>query len=163
MAWTVLFLVAFVFGGIGLVGSALPRAQTFRHELTLDATPEAVWALIAEDRRQLWRSDLQRVEIHDSARWTEVSKRGPPVRFEQLEAVRATRLRVRFVASGFRGDWVGELEAAGDRGTRLGFEEVVTIDHPLMRALSRIFFRPQQVLEGYVTDLRRAAQVVKPS
>ncbi len=107
---------------------------TVRRGRTLDSTPEALWALVADPHHlPRWWPRVQRVEDATPEAWTVVlaSPRGRPVRadFTRVRAERPTRLVWRQEVEetpfeGFLADAETEvtLTAEGAQGTRVELE-----------------------------------------
>lgn len=137
------------------VGAWLPASQEVSREVLFVAPPEAVWARMT-DRRQAWRRDLVRVDVHEQRSWTEVPLRGPALRFEVVREEAPRRFDVRFAGGGLEGTWSGELAKAPGGGARLALTERVTIASPPLRLVARLVGGPEAAVEAWTADLGAA-------
>jgi len=152
---TALSVAMFVFGGVGLVGSALSRTQRAEAELRVRAARERVWQRVAGDRTQPWRTDLARVEVVDARHWTEFPRHGPPLRFASVVERAPEHFEVRFEGGGVVGRWEGRLEEASGT-TSLRCVEEIEIDNPFFRVLARLFGGPERAMRVYLDQLERS-------
>jgi uncharacterized protein YndB with AHSA1/START domain len=138
----VLIAVAVLAGLIGLaavVGALRPKTHVATHAVVLAASPERVWAEIADVERQPeWAPEITKVE-RLADRDGHPSYREHFGQFEATTVVTISeppRRLVKEILPGgpFYGSWTWELATEGE-GTRLTITEQGTVPNPLFRAM----------------------------
>ena len=150
---------------VAVVGLLLPRDHVETRSATLAASPEPVFAAIADvGGYAAWRRSLSAVEVlppvDGRARWIEVSG-GDRIAMEQIERSAPRRLVTRIADPDlpFGGTWTFELAPVGS-GTRLTITERGEIRNPIFRAVARFVFGYGATMETYLHEL--AAHVRTP-
>jgi hypothetical protein len=139
-------------------GSSLPTEVTARREAALPAPVNRVFALVTDVGRQgNWRSDVGAVAVAPDRRtWTETTKRGITIAFEEVERVESALYVIRFSSpQGFTGEWRGTFSSAA-QGTSVIFTETITTPGLIGRVLARLFAPPGAHIDLYLADLKRA-------
>jgi uncharacterized protein YndB with AHSA1/START domain len=151
-------LAAFV-AAVAVVGMSLPRDHVEARSATLAASPETVFAAIADvGGYAAWRRSLSAVEVlppvDGRGRWVEVSG-GDRIAMEQVEREPPHRLVTRIADPDlpFGGTWTFELAPAGS-GTRLTITERGQIRQPIFRAVARFVFGYGATMETFIDELR---------
>lgn len=124
-----------------------------RIEALLPYPAETVWHIVTDCTRCDWRSDLDRIETHGDGSFTEYTKSGYATRFTVTESVPCSRWAFRLENDSLSGTWTGLFEAR-DSGTRIVFEENVSVKKLWMKPFAGFYLRRQQNV--YLRDLRRA-------
>ena len=148
--------------GLALAWAAsLPMQAEARREDSLPAPVDRVFALVTDVGRQAnWRSDVGAVAVApDGRRWTETTKQGIAITFEEVERRENELYIIRFSSPrGFTGEWRGAF-APAPQGTRVVFTETVTTPGLVGRALARLFAPPGAHIDLYLADLKRALEI----
>ena len=140
-----------------IVGMALPRMRQVQLVVYFKAPPHKVYGAVADIKGQVhWRSDLKQVIWLEDSTWTEVPKRGTPITFKATTQAASQVFVMTIVApQGLQGTWTGTFVATETGGTRLSFQEVISIDAPLGRLVSYVFFDLNAAMDRYVADLKQ--------
>jgi uncharacterized protein YndB with AHSA1/START domain len=145
------------------IGATLPREHTSTVQVTVQAPPERVNALIRTvEQGPRWRSDLTRVEL------LPLDRNGRP-RFREHgdetleyvidEEIPPRRLVTRIETPGpFGGRWVYDLSPAAG-GTTLQITEEGWVSNVLFRFLAAYVFGYGETLRIYAQDLERELSV----
>ena len=142
------------------IGYALPKGHVATREVTVTASPEKVFALIATPAEYpRWRSDVDTVEIlppdGGKERFRELGDNGPLL-MRVDERVPNSRL-VTVIADStlpFGGKWTYELVPSG-AGTTLRITEDGQVYNPVFRFMSRFVFGHTATLEKYLGDVEK--------
>ena len=148
------------------VGYALPQSHTASREVTVPASADKVFALIATPADYpKWRSDVDSVEILPAEggkeRFRELGDNGPLL-MRVEERVPDARL-VTVIADStlpFGGKWTYAIEPAGT-GTKLRITEDGEVYNPVFRFMSRFVFGHTATLEKYLLDLEKSIKEEK--
>lgn len=142
----------------GIAGAVMPRrVAVATSTATIPAPIDQLFAVIAEDRRQSFRSDLKGVEVLSDTRWRELANDSPPVEYEQIRRVPNSLFEADFRGRGFRGRWLVRFTPAGDAVTTIDIYEEVVVKHFLLRPIVRASYPLQDAVNRFVADLRDAA------
>jgi uncharacterized protein YndB with AHSA1/START domain len=161
----VLRIAILVVGGLGAlllavvaIGYALPVAHVATRDASLPATPDRVFAALADvEAFPKWRSDVEGVEVTARTphlQWRERGSNGT-IAYELQESAPPRRLVTRITdrTLPFGGTWTFTLEPSGG-GTKLTITENGEVYNPLFRVMSRFVFGHTATIEGYLGDLR---------
>jgi uncharacterized membrane protein len=158
-----ILIVLFVLAGLAFACAAsLPTEVSARRDASLPAPVERVFALVTDVGRQAnWRSDVAAVTVAPDRRsWTENTKQGISIAFQEVERVENELYVIRFSSpQGFTGEWRGTFVSTPE-GTRVVFTEAKTIPGLVGRVLSRLFAPPGAHIDRYLTDLNRALEAL---
>jgi uncharacterized protein YndB with AHSA1/START domain len=150
--------LAAIVAAVTVVGLLLPRDHVEARSATLAASPEVVFAAIADvGGYAAWRHSLSAVEVlppvDGRGRWVEVSG-GDRIAMEQVERQPPRRLVTRIADPDlpFGGTWTFELAPAGG-GTRLTITEHGEVRNPIFRAVARFVFGYGATIETYLQEL----------
>ncbi len=124
---------------------------------TIPAPIDRLFAVIAVDRRQSFRSDLKGVEILSDTRWRELANDSPPVDYEQVRRVSNSLFEADFRGRGFRGRWLVRFKRIGEAATTIDIYEELVVKHFLLRPIVRASYPLQDAVDRFVADLRDAA------
>jgi uncharacterized protein YndB with AHSA1/START domain len=153
-------LIALVGGAAFVWGMMLPATVSASRDAEIAASVERVFALVTDPAGQSnWRRDVASVTVKPGARaWTETTRQGVVLRFEEVERLSPQRYAIRFASpQGFSGEWVGTFEARGDV-TRVVFTETVTTPGAFGRILARLIAPAGAHIDLYLTDLKAALE-----
>lgn len=137
---------------------SLPTEVSARREASLPAPVDRVFALVTDVGGQgNWRSDVRTVAFAPDRRtWTETTKQGITINFEEVERIESALYVIRFSSpQGFTGEWRGTLSSTR-QGTSVIFTEIITTPGLVGRALARLFAPPGAHIDLYLADLKRA-------
>jgi len=161
---TILFALLAIVALGGLLfayGASLPgQVQSVRAH-TLKAPVSQVYGLVTDVGGQArWRSDVGAVSVEDGGRrWTEETKQGVLIAFEEIERTPPSRFEIAFASpQGFSGRWIGVFESAPDGTTRVTFTETVRTESPIGRLMQRVLAPPGAHIDRYIQDLDAALQ-----
>ena len=153
--------VAFLVVVLVLVGYTLPVKHRATVSATIAASPDRVFALIANAKDfPNWRTGVRSVEILPSTdgkpRWREVSSSGT-IPFVVESADPPTRLvgRIDSRSLPFGGTWTYDLKPDSAGGTRLQITEDGEIYNPIFRLVSRFFLGYEGTMRQYAADVER--------
>lgn len=143
------------------VGYALPQSHTASREVTVQASPQAVFALIATPANYpKWRADVDSVETlapeGGKDMFRELGDNGPLL-MRVEERVPDARL-VTVIADKtlpFGGKWTYEIKPSGT-GTTLRITEDGEVYNPIFRVMSRFVFGHTATMEKYLADAEKA-------
>ena len=161
LKWT-LYGVATLVSIVGLVavaGYLLPVGHVASRDATFAATPDRVFATIADVARYgEWRPDVSSVEVLSTSprtRWKEKGSNGE-ITFEIDEASPPSRLVARIADRSlpFGGTWTYELAPSGN-GTKLTITERGEVYNPIFRFMARFVFGHTATLDNYLKALGR--------
>ncbi len=142
----------------GIAGAVMPRrVAVATSTATIPAPIDRLFAVIAVDRRQSFRSDLKGVEILSDTRWRELANDSPPVEYEQVRRVSNSLFEADFRGRGFCGRWLVRFTAADDAATTIYIYEELVVKHFLLRPIVRASYPLQDAVDRFVADLRDAA------
>jgi uncharacterized protein YndB with AHSA1/START domain len=156
MKWIVIAVVALVvlIAVAALVGSRLPRDHVATVRAKYRATPETVWAVIADPlKAAAWRWDLKSVESLTSAdgkpAWREETSSGK-MSYVMAESDPPRRMITRITDAGlpFGGQWEFSLVPSSG-GTELSITERGFVKPALFRLMARFVFGFTSTLERY--------------
>jgi hypothetical protein len=144
---------------VAAVGAWLPRDHVATRSLSVAASPDAVFATIADvGSYAAWRTSRSGVEVlaplEGRARWVEVSGRHR-IEMEQVERLAPRRLVTRIADSDlpFGGTWTFDLQPE-QGGTRLAITERGEIRPPIFRAVARFVLGYGATLDTFLGELR---------
>jgi hypothetical protein len=157
--------VLIVMGGIAAlgaltaaVGCVLPKGHKASRTVTYAATPDAVFAAIADVHRYPeWRSDLKSVDVFpDDGKGLLFREHGGngDVLFETMDKPRRLVARIAEPSLPFGGTWTYELQPGG-AGTALTITEDGEVYNPIFRVIQKLFFSPYKTIDVYQADLKR--------
>lgn len=162
-ALKILGFVAFALVGVGVAvwiyGASLPSELRADRTVTLDAPVQEVYRLVTDVARQPeWRSDVRTVTLQDGGkRWTEETRQGIAVDFEEVERVPLQTYAIRFQsAQGFEGGWVGSFKSLSSGDTELKVVETVRTSSPIGRVIQRMLAPAGAHTDLYLKDLKQA-------
>jgi hypothetical protein len=152
-------IVAIISGAVVWAWS-LPEEATATRTATIAAPVDLVFARVtAVGDQAAWRSDVGEVRVEAGGTdWTEITKAGIAISFEQVERLPPQRYVIRFSSpQGFEGEWVGTFEPRG-ADTYVTFTERVRTPGLVGRALARLFAPPGAHIERYLADLAKSLE-----
>jgi uncharacterized protein YndB with AHSA1/START domain len=161
--WTLVVVlgVAAIVAVAAMVGLVLPKGHRASRTVTLDATPHAVFAVIADFARSAeWRPDVQRVEILSGAgpgmEFREIGSNGSVrYRVDALEPDTRIVTRVADTTLAFGGSWTFDLAPTTAGDTRLTITEDGEVYSPFFRLMSKLFFPPTATIDKYLAALQK--------
>lgn len=158
----VLLVLAAVFStatAVLLGGLLLPREQVTERRRLVRASPEVVWAFVADPPG--YPAWLRRVRSVDALgtrplRWREFGEEGG-VAWECLELHPPSRFRQRALDEDLarRPEREIRLEPSDD-GTLVVVRETAVLANPVLRFVYRYLLRPEPGLDAFLIDLHRA-------
>jgi uncharacterized protein YndB with AHSA1/START domain len=157
---TVVGLLFFVAGVLGMYGSMLPATHTASVSVVVNAPREKVWELInSAEKFPEWLKDITKVEMLPEQDGKRVFRQHMGRNsFVLVETVSEAPSRVRRTITDdngpFSGSWDHVLEDAGNGQTKLTVHEEGTIKSAIPRAMMKLFF-------GYDYYLKRMAVEMK--
>lgn len=145
---------------IVVIGSSLPESHTASREVTVPASPDRVFALIATPADYArWRPDVDSVEV--------LPPEGGKERFREHGSNGALLMRIderapgsRFVTAiadstlPFGGRWSYDLTPSGT-GTRLRITEDGKVYNPIFRFVSRFVFGHTATMDAYLAAVEK--------
>ncbi|MEN9232137.1 MAG: SRPBCC family protein [Thermostichus sp. DG02_5_bins_236] len=138
----------------------LPSQATASRSAELKASPARVFQTVTNIEEQAaWRKDIKAVSMHSSGKsWTEETTTGTIIDFEVRRKEPNTRFEIEFVSKqGFSGSWVGVFIPSSD-GTTVQITEMIEIQNPIFRVMSRIFGFTDKFIDTYLTQLKEAVE-----
>ncbi len=112
-----------------------------------------VWSVVTCLENVAWRSDLEKVEILDDARFVEYAKGGYPTAFTVTLAQPCRRWEFDMENTNMQGHWTGVFTEK-DGATEVSFTEEVAAKKWFMRPFVRRYLEKQQ--QRYIDDLQKA-------
>lgn len=163
--WTLISLavLAAIVAAVVVAGWLLPVAHVASQRIEVAASPERVWATIADvDAFPQWRADVTRVERAAGAgTWIEHGSNGRlTFAVERSEPPRALVTRIADRSLPFGGTWTYDIEPAAG-GAVLTITERGEIYNPVFRFMSRFVFGYESTMKSYLSSL--AARLAAPA
>lgn len=166
----VLGIVAVVLVVAGLAatvaGALLPKEHTATRRARFKASPEAIFAAIADvESFPKWRPDVERVERLSPTRWREVGEFGP-ITFQIVASDPPRRFvgRIADTDLAFGGTWTYVVTPEAGGGATLAITEDGVIHSALFRFFARYVFGYTATIEGYLRALgRKFGEDVQPA
>lgn len=142
---------------IYLIGLSIPSQQTADVEIEIHAPVEHVWDVITAWKDQpKWRTSVSKVEINSPYSFTEYPTHGNPITFHVVSASAPRQLELK-MSGAVTGSYVVHLnERAGV--AVFSASEVVSVENPIMRVISRITFDLETFAKRYAIELKRYAE-----
>lgn len=148
-------LVSLLAGGLGLIGTFVPKDHVAAVSFEVSAPASRVWAIIDDvDSYPQWLPMATRIEMlpeHEGHRaFRQYQGHNSFVLEETLKE--PGRRVVRTIADDhkmFGGDWDHVVEAVGERTSRVTITENGTIHAAIPRAMMRLFFGYDHTLKQY--------------
>lgn len=144
-------------GVVALAGLMLPQNHSASSSVTLDATPEEVFAILTDFQAYPdWRSDVERVEVTGGPgagqRIREFGSNGEiPYRIEALGPPTTMVTRIE-PGLPFGGTWTYELSSSEGR-TILRITEDGEVYNPIFRFVSRFIFGHDATIAAFLADV----------
>lgn len=160
LALTILIILATIIGLVVLIGYILPVKHSATRQATLRASPDSVFALIADVKGYAaWRPSVKSTEllqdVNGKMQFREVTSDGsiPFIVEEDLPGKRRVT-RISDKSLPFGGTWTYEL-APTTTGSTLRITEDGEIYNPVFRFMSRTVFPTHRTIETFLMDLSR--------
>jgi uncharacterized protein YndB with AHSA1/START domain len=170
MKWALWILggIAAIIAVITLIGMALPRDHTASRSAKLKASPDSVWAVLADTKSYpAWRSDVKKVDELPAANgkrsWTETGKSGS-ITFVAEEEQKPAKLVTRIANENlpFGGTWTYSL-VPEDSGTRITIAENGWVSNPVFRFVSHFVLGETATMDSFLRALeKRLGENVTP-
>jgi hypothetical protein len=145
-------------GTVIAIGSSLPRDHVAAVRADLKASPDSIWAIVADiEGAASWRTDVKKVErlsdVDGKPSWREESSSGT-ITFvlAESEVPRRRVTRIADDALPFGGTWETVVEASST-GTRVTITERGFVKPALFRFMARYVFGYTSTLNSYLTAL----------
>jgi hypothetical protein len=151
-----LFIV--LVGAIYLYGASLPREHAYSRVAVVKASPEILYDLAIDAQSQSsWRRDVPKITMHAGQKsWIEHTNQGD-VSFDITTEERPHTFSLKFQGQGFEGTWKGAFVAV-DSGTEVSLREVIAIQNPFFRVLSKVMKFTETFMDRYIHDLKTEAE-----
>jgi hypothetical protein len=142
-----------------VIASAVMPARIAVATATIDVAAPVEWLfkVIAEDRRQTFRSDLSDVKVLSRTRWRELANDSPPVDYEEVRSVANHLFEAHFHGLGFTGRWLVRFSMITDTTTTIYIYEEVRVKNALLRPIIRATYPLQNAVDRFVADLLDAS------
>lgn len=168
MKWLliVVAVLAAIVLGVAAVGMALPQNHVAQRSAHFSASPEKIWAVIADAASYpTWRSDVSSVQMLSAeggkVAWREVSAKGNKLSFEATTSEPPSHLVTLITDKGipFGGNWDYRIVPDGT-GSRITITEHGEVYNPIFRFVSRYVMGHTATLDAYFKGL--AAKLGEP-
>jgi hypothetical protein len=133
------------------IGASLPKEHVARRSVSLRASPNDVFTLIAGP--STWRGFKYEPLAENPLKWRETDASGDAITYQRVETLPPTRIvnRIADPKLPFGGSWTYEIVPNGS-GTELTITENGEVYNPLFRFVSR-FIMGHATIEKYQRDL----------
>lgn len=121
--------------------------------VVLKSNIESVWAVVTDNSRYAWRSDLEKIETLDAWNFVEQTRNGVQTKFTILAKQPYARYAFDMKNANIQGHWTGVFRKVSG-GTEIEFTEEVVATNPIMNLFAGIYLKRQQ--KQYIADLRKA-------
>lgn len=142
--------------GVFLALVFVPKKRVVRKSKVFRAEIQTVWNQIRNIQKQTqWRSDLNSIEIQNLTPevWKETNKNGITTSFQSILVEEPFRWEMKVIEPSYlEAKWTGILEST-NQGTKVIFEESVSVDSLFYRIISFLFFDVNKVMNLYMKDL----------
>ena len=142
-----------------IVGWRLPVAHMATSTVTLDASPESVFAVISTpENYPSWRSDVKKVDVTTEKGVTRFREDGSngPILFEITERVSPRRFVTRIADKSlpFGGRWIYEITPTA-AGSELRITEEGEVYNPFFRFVSRFIMGHTATIDAYLAAVKK--------
>jgi len=163
MKWTFLFVgvIVGVIAVVAVVGYMLPRDHVSAMSARVAATPEAVWAVLADPARfPTWRPDVKSVDVLPATptgpSWREHSGTGTITYVADVfEPPRRMIARITDEHLPFGGSWEYRVEPASATDSKVTIIERGSVYNPIFRFVSRFVMGHTATIDVYLRALGR--------
>jgi hypothetical protein len=143
---------------IVIIGWRLPVAHVATSAVSLNASPDSVFALISTpENDKSWR-DLKSVDVTTEQGVTRFREDGPngPILFEITEKIPPRRFVTRIADKSlpFGGRWIYEVNPTAT-GSELRITEEGEVYNPIFRFVSRFIMGHTSTIDGYLAAVRK--------
>jgi len=163
MKWAFLFIgvIAGVIALAAAVGYMLPRDHVAAMSARVNATPEAVWAVLTDPAGfPTWRHDIKTVDVLPATptgpSWREHSSNGTITYVvDVLEPQRRLIARIADTKLAFGGSWEYRVEPVSAAETKVTIIERGSVYNPIFRFVSRFLMGHTATIDAYLRALGR--------
>jgi len=151
----VLILFAATFVGVYMFGYTLEPVRSGTSSKECEAPAKDLLATMLDVETQpKWRKGLASVQrTNESSGWVEKTQQGEEITFSLIDA-NDRSVSMSFIGDrGYSGKWNAELVQQSPTRTKLTAKEEVTVESPIGRVMSRMFFNPEDFASTYLTEL----------
>lgn len=159
-----LIVVLIVLGAVILaVKFVLPNERTVTRKVVINANQERIFNAVTDLSAQKWRSQLTELQILESTPgqevWREKGQDGQSLTFRTRTKIYPSRFEIEIVENPhFSGYWIGVFTPVADGKTEIEFSEHVILRGIIPKLISYLFFRIDDVVDDYISDLRNATE-----
>lgn len=121
---------------------------------TFHSSIDQVWELMTDLNKQLWRSDVDHIEMIDHHRFIEYDKGGIKTEFVVLNKIRNDVYEFNFMNVNIEGHFIGKLKILDNGDTYLEMIEAVEPKKKILKLTLKKYLQKQQNL--YIQDLKKA-------
>lgn len=114
---------------------------------------KTVWNKVTDNRDWTWRSDIERIEILDGAKFVEYTKDGFETGFTITRKEAYSHYEFDLENKNMTGHWEGSFQETAN-GTKIIFTEEIIPKNPVMKLFAGGYLKKQQ--KQYVDDLKRS-------
>lgn len=118
---------------------------------------EKLWAVITDNNKYAWRSDLSKIGIVDDTHFTEYTKNNYPTYFTITSKVHLREYKFDIENSNMKGKWTGIFKKLDNGNTLLDFTEEIETNNILMKLFAKSYLKRQQ--KRYMNDLEKAVNM----
>jgi hypothetical protein len=155
IALIIVALLVVIVAIICIIGASLPREHVASRTVNLKATPQQVYAVLADvANAPSWRKDVKRVEMISPTRFREVGARHA-ITYDIIEQHAPAKLVTRIADRdlGFGGTWTYDVAPDGDT-TRVTITEHGVISNVFFRFMSAYALGYTATMDGVLGALR---------
>lgn len=148
---------AFVAAGI-----IIPNEKTVTQVTEINASAETVWTVL-NDREKYpeWQDQLEKVEVKDEKRWTEVTP-GGPIEFVIDRSDEGRSMDISYsMGESFKGTWRGELSPRGDKQALLRTTDKTVVDGWFTKVMMAMFFDLEDFAREWNAKLKKRAEAIE--
>ncbi|MEG0276234.1 MAG: polyketide cyclase [Coprobacillus sp.] len=125
-------------------------------EETFQNSINEVWDLITNLDNQLWRSDIERIEVVDDNHFIEYDKSGYRTEFTITCKVMNEVYEFDIKNDNIEGHWIGKFKVLENQLVHIELIESIEVKKMVMNLMAKPYIRKQQ--KSYIQDLKKALQ-----
>jgi hypothetical protein len=144
-----------------IVGLLLPQKRILTKQIVLNASVEAVYNTVTNNRDWKYRTSLDDLKIietnSDFEIWDEISG-GISIRFKTKEKRPFTYYSFEMDSKFFRGEWFAEFETVENGKTFFTATETIEYKNPFTRVIGYVFVDLGKFMEIYQNELKNKVE-----
>jgi hypothetical protein len=150
-----LIVISAIFVGVYFIGYTLDPVRSGTSSTECEVSAKELLATVLDVESQpKWRKNVTSVQrANEASSWLEKTKQGEEITFNVLDS-KDKSVSMTFVSNrGYSGKWSADLVEYGATRTKITVKEEVTVEGPIGRVISRLFFNTEAFASKYLSEL----------